>query len=188
MTKRDLLRVVRLTARSSALLFAAAQTAGAVGPRASKTSRALYLAFLTAHAVHFTAVTRYALLTGGRNLFPGGRSLNDVGGWRTVAGIFGTFAGLAVTGWLAQAGASSRRPGAAIAGRAATGVIAAMFVGTYLGKVAQSRWYALPAAAVATGTIARFAVPRAGRMVISSGPERDRRAVRVHGAAQLKAG
>ena len=31
-----------------------------------------------------------------------------------------------------------------VAGRAATGLIGAMFVGTYLGQLSQSRWYAVP--------------------------------------------
>jgi hypothetical protein len=114
--------------------------------------------------VHFSAVTRYALLTGGRNLFPGGRSLRDAGGWRTVAVIFGSFAGLAAIGWFAQPRGSTSAPlGTAAAGRAATGLIAAMFVGTYLGKVSRSRWYALPAGAVAAATITRLAVPGALR-------------------------
>ena len=63
---------------------------------------------MVAHAVHFVAVTRYAVRTGGRTFFPGGRSLQDVGGWRTVAGIYGAFAGLALTG---SGSASARPPG-----------------------------------------------------------------------------
>jgi len=95
-------RVVRLTARTSALLFAAAQMTSALRS-AKPASRPLYAAFLAAHGAHFVAVTRYAVLTGGQHLFPGGRSLADVGGWPAMAGIFVAFSGLAVTGWLAEA-------------------------------------------------------------------------------------
>ena len=54
---------------------------------------------MVAHVVHFAAVTRYAVLSGGHDLFPGGRDLDDVGGWPTVAGIFTGFAGMAAIGW-----------------------------------------------------------------------------------------
>ena len=106
MTPHTLHQVVRLTARASALLFAAAQGSSALKP-AQRASRPLYVAFMVAHAVHIVAVTRYAVRTGGRNLFPGGRSLQDVGGWRTVAGIYGAFAGLALT----ACGQARRPPG-----------------------------------------------------------------------------
>jgi hypothetical protein len=41
-------------------------------------------------------------MTGGHRLFPGGRSLHDVGGWRTVVGIYAAFAGLAASGRAAE--------------------------------------------------------------------------------------
>lgn len=147
-------RYVRLTARGSALLFAAAQAAPAFGPRAAGASRPLYLGFMAAHAVHFSVVARYAMVTGGRGLFPGGRSMNDVGGWPTVAGIYTFFAGLAGTGWAAGTPTATGKPRMQVAGRAATGLIGAMFVGTYLGQLSQSRWYAVPAALVGTAVTA----------------------------------
>ncbi|HZA72037.1 MAG TPA: hypothetical protein VE476_03925 [Propionibacteriaceae bacterium] len=128
-------RIVRLTARSSALLFAAAQAASILRP-AQRASRPLYAAFLAAHAAHFTAVTWYAVLTGGRRLFPGGRSLADVGGWPTMVGIVVAFSGLAVTGWLAKAPTlTAHHTWLPTAGRAATGLIAAMFASVYLQQV-----------------------------------------------------
>ena len=132
-------RAVRLTARSSALLFASAQVASAIGPRGARAMRPLYLGFMAAHAAHFLVVSKYATATGGRNLFPGGRSMRDVGGWRTVIGIFSVFAGMAVSGWAAQSPAAARRPRQRAAGHAATVVMGAMFVGTYLGKVIEWR-------------------------------------------------
>jgi len=128
-------RVVRLTARSSALLFAAAQATSVLRVAASA-SRPLYAAFLLVHAAHFGAVTRYAVLTGGRHLFPGGRSLSDVGGWPTMAGIFAVFSALAVTGWLAKAPtAATDWAWLPAAGRGANGLITAMFAGVYLQRL-----------------------------------------------------
>lgn len=132
-----MIRAVRLTARTSAVLFAAAQATSASGLRTVRASRPLYLAFMAAHAVHFAVVSRYAIVNGGRDLFPGGRSMNDVGGWPTVLGIYTFFGGLALTGWIAGGPAASGQPRIRVAGRAANGLIAAMFIGTYLGKFAE---------------------------------------------------
>jgi uncharacterized membrane protein YeaQ/YmgE (transglycosylase-associated protein family) len=148
-------RYVRLTARSSALLFAAAQATSAFGPRVERAWRPLYLGFMAAHAVHFAVVARYAKVTGGRALFPGGRNLNDVGGWPTVAGIYTFFAGLAITGWAAGAPTATGHGRRQTAGRATTGLIGAMFVGTYLGQLTQSRWYAVPATLVGAAVVTR---------------------------------
>ena len=130
-------RAVRLTARTSALLFAGAQVTSALGPRAARASRPLYLGFMAAHAVHFMVVSRFAIITGGRNLFPGGRSMHDVGGWATVLGIFAFFAGLAATGWAAGSPAAASRRGLRVAGRVATRVMGAMFVSPYLGRIVE---------------------------------------------------
>ncbi len=152
----DAHRAVRLTARTSALLFAASQAVSASGPAGRPPGRALYLGFMAAHGVHFVAITRYARVTGGQNLFPGGRSLSAVGGWRTVIGIFAAFAALAGAGWAGDAAAvTERAPRAAVAGTVARRIIATMFVGTYLGQLPRSPFYAVPAALVAAATLAR---------------------------------
>ena len=156
-------RAVQLTARRSALLFAAAQATSALGPRAGRAPRLLYLAFMAAHAVHFTVVARYAVVNGGRDLFPGGRSLNDVGGWPTVAGIYTFFAGLAITGWVARR-ATSGRP--ARAARRRTGGHRAHGRDVrrrLLGQLPRSRWYALPATAVAGAVTANVVAERVTR-------------------------
>ena len=147
-------RAVRLTARQLALLFASAEAAAAVGPSAARAARFLYLAFLTAHGIHFTVVARFAVATEGRGLFPGGRSLSDAGGWRTVIAIFGLFAALAVTGWGAVSEGATTRPRRQAAGRVARRVIAAMFVGTYAGQLSRSAWYALPGSIVGSAALA----------------------------------
>jgi ABC-type amino acid transport system permease subunit len=150
-----LYRAVRWTARSSALLFAAAQATHALRPR-MRGWRSLYLGFMAAHAAHFAAVARYAKVTGGRSLFPGGRNLNDVGGWPTVAAIYAMFAGLAFTGWVTDSAQSTNRRGVALGGRVATGIIGAMFAGTYLGQLPRSAWNAVPAGIVSAAVAANL--------------------------------
>ena len=65
--------------------------------------------------------------TKGRDLFPGGRSLNDAGGWPTVVGIYTIFFALAYTGWAAEAdspagrGPEGRGPGRSVALGSVTG-------------------------------------------------------------------
>ncbi|HEU4907335.1 MAG TPA: hypothetical protein VFT17_00580 [Propionibacteriaceae bacterium] len=147
-------RAVQLTARSSALFFAAAQAEHAIGPHRISKWRPLYLGFMAAHAMHFAVVARYAKATGGRGLFPGGKSLNQVGGWPTVAAIYGIFSGLAWTGWAAGRPSAAKRRGVRLAGRIAVGVIGAMYVGTYLGQLPHSAWKAVPAAVVGAAVIA----------------------------------
>jgi hypothetical protein len=149
-------RAVRLTARSSALLFAGAHMAHALGPRTARAWPPLYLGFLAAHGTHFAVVARYAKVTGGRALFPGGRNLDDVGGWPTVAAIYAAFAGLALTGWASGGPLAARRSGVRIAGRVAKGVIGAMFVGTYLGQLPRSAWNAVPASLVGAAVAANL--------------------------------
>lgn len=92
-------RAVRLTARASALLFAGSQVAPAGGLRTARAARSLYLGFAAAHAAHFVLVARYAKVVDGRNLFPGGRGLRDVGGWPTIWAIYLLFAALVVSSW-----------------------------------------------------------------------------------------
>lgn len=151
MTSVRLRRTVRWTARTSGLLFAAAQAASALRP-AAETSRRFYVAFLIAHAAHFAAVLRYAMITGGRGLFPGGRNLDQAGGWPTVIGIYLTFAALALAGWPTQT--PPCKPGLRL-GDAAAALIGAMFVGTHLGQLSRARWRALPATVIAAGVAAR---------------------------------
>jgi uncharacterized protein len=157
-------RTVQLTARGSALLFAAAQATSALGPRTGRAPRLLYLAFMAAHAVHFTVVAAHAKVNGGRDLFPGGRSMNEVGGWATVVGIFASFSGLAVTGWATGASRATGRPLMRAIGQAATSVMAAMFVGVYLGQVPRSPWYAVPATVVAGAASANVLAGRLRRL------------------------
>ena len=147
------LRVVRVAARTSAMLFASAQAAPLAGWRGVRASDALYQAFMVAHAVHFTTVTRYAFLTGGHDLFPGGRDLDDVGGWPTVAGIFTGFAGMASIGWVGRPTRTGVTPRTRAAGTAARTLVGTMFTGTFAGRIARSAWYAVPTVISATATV-----------------------------------
>ena len=148
-------RTVRLTARASGLLFAGALATRAARPGRDKTAQQLYIAFAATHLVHFAVVARYAMATGGRNLFPGWRHLDDVGGWPTVLTIYALFGGLVVTG---REAVGSAGPGGRTAtmGYAASGLIGTMFVGTYLGQLRRSYWFAVPATVVGAAVTARL--------------------------------
>jgi hypothetical protein len=152
--QRRLQRTVRLTARASAVLFGTAAWTAAAGPTATRQAKWLYAGFAVAHAAHFAAVARYAHVTGGRNLFPGGRSLHSVGGWPTIIGIYGAFGALVIAGRATLAPPEAARPQSAKAGRGAIGLIGAMFVSTYLRQIPSSRWFAAPATVIGLGVTA----------------------------------
>ena len=154
METANLHRTVRLTARTSAVLFTSTQIAQALRRPTPSAWRPLYLAFVAAHAVHFGFVTRFAQRTYGRALFPGGRNMHDVGGWPTVLGIYLLFLTLATVGWMAAPadGHQGRSPGVA-----ATTVMGAMFVSFYLQQVPRSPWHAVPGAIVGAAVLANIA-------------------------------
>ncbi|HEY5788393.1 MAG TPA: hypothetical protein VIT65_26845 [Microlunatus sp.] len=146
-------RTVRLTARTSAVLFTSAQIAQALRRPTPSAWRPLYLAFVAAHAIHFGFVARFAQRTHGQALFPGGRNMDDVGGWTTVLGIYALFLTLATVGWTAAPTDThqGRRPGVA-----ATTIIGAMFISFYLNQLPRSRWYAVPGATIAAAVLANI--------------------------------
>jgi hypothetical protein len=157
MSPPDVHRAVRLTARASALLFSTAQVVAHVDRDAGwRAAPALYRAFVAAHALHFVAVARYAVLTGGRNLFPGGRGLRDVGGWPTMAALWAVFGLLVAAGRIDGSTAVGGRRGAG----AARVTIGAMFTGTYLGQASRSPWHGVLAAVTASGTVAAAGTSR----------------------------
>ena len=146
-------RTVRLTARTSAVLFTSAQIAQALRRPTPSAWRPLYLAFVAAHAVHFGFVARFAQRTHGQALFPGGRNMHDVGGWTTVLGIYTLFLTLATIGWTA----ADPPPGRGRGGVAATTTIGAMFVSFYLNQIPRSRWHAVPGGIIAAAVLANIA-------------------------------
>ena len=146
-------RVVRLTARTSAILFAAAQVAPLAGRRCARAGETLYQAFMVAHVVHFASVTRYTSLTGGHDVFPGGRDLHDVGGWPAVAGIFAAFAGVATIGWVGRPTTRVTPRARTAAGAAARTVIGTLFTGTFAGQIARSACYVVPTVISGVATV-----------------------------------
>lgn len=149
-------RTVRLTARTSAILFTAAQVTQALRRPTPAAWRPLYAAFVATHVIHFGFVARFAHRTQGRSLFPGGRNMHDVGGWPTVLGIFALFFTLAAAGWTATNPADTHR-GRHRAGLAAPAIIGAMFVSFYLGQVPRSPRHAVPGAIIAAAVLANLA-------------------------------
>jgi len=147
-------RTVRLTARTSTVLFTSAQIAQALRWPTPSAWRPLYLAFVAAHAVHFGFVTRFAQRTRGQALFPGGRNMQDVGGWTTVLGIYALFLTLATVGWIAAPTDAYQGRGPGVA---ATTSIGAMFVSVYLQQVRRSPWHAVPGVIIAAAVVANIA-------------------------------
>lgn len=156
MKTASLRRTVRLTARTSAVLFASAQLAQAFRLPRPWAWRPLFVAFVAVHTVHFVVVARFAQRTHGRDLFPGGRNMRDVGGWPTVLGIFAFFFILAAVGWIAAEPSDAqqvRRP----AGLAATALIGAMFASVYLGQATRSPQHAAMGAIIGAAVLANIA-------------------------------
>ncbi|WP_437915611.1 hypothetical protein WME73_10820 [Sorangium sp. So ce302] len=149
----DLYLAVHWTARASALLFAAALVAPALFRSSGQRSQGFYLGFILAHTIHFMFVIGLVRATGGANMFPGGRSVADVGGWPAVFGIFALFYALAFIAFAARRMGTRARSTLRVAGRLSTLFLGYMFVSTYVPLVSRSRWYALPAAIVATAVL-----------------------------------
>ncbi|UVT15541.1 MAG: hypothetical protein H8K04_17320 [Nitrospira sp.] len=144
---------VHWSARLSALLFAVALALPALIPRLSRHASALYFAFMMVHTVHFGFVVWMAHMTGGANMFPGDRSVADVGGWPTVFSIFAFFYALAFVGLVARRAGPNVGHTLRLASRVTTTCLGLIFVGTYLSLIPQSLWYAVPGAFVTLGMI-----------------------------------
>ena len=144
---------VHWTARLSAVLFAIALASPAWSTRVSRGSRDLYTAFILAHTAHFFFVAWLANATAGQNMFPGGRSVDDVGGWPTVLAIFAFFYALAFVGLVARRAGPNAGHGLRVANRVTTICLAILFVITYVGLIPQSPWYAVPAGLITAGLV-----------------------------------
>ena len=153
-----LLLAIKWTARLSAILFALSLLVPALSPHRRPHSVRLQIAFIVAHTLHFSFVARLASVTGGAGMFPGGRSVAQVGGWPAVLAIFALFYAVAFIA-LAARRSDADQPRLRTAGKLSTAFIGFMFVATYVPLVARSGWYAflalLVAAAVAADLRAR---------------------------------
>lgn len=102
-----------------------------------------------------------------------GRAERGRGRWLGHGGrhLYTFFFGLAITGWAAGAPRMTGEPSMRATQRSATLLMAAMFVGTYLGQLRRSPWYAVPATIVA-GTVAAniVAQPRPQSVSVASPP------------------
>jgi hypothetical protein len=141
------------TARLAAVLFALSLLVPALSRQRAGQAGRIQVAFIVAQTLHFAFVAWLASATGGAGMFPGGRSVAEVGGWPVVVAIFALFYAVA---FIALA---ARRSGTAqtrlrTAGKLSTAFIGFMFVATYLPLVARSGWYALLALLVTAAVVA----------------------------------
>ncbi|MGH6950255.1 MAG: hypothetical protein ACREH4_05255 [Vitreimonas sp.] len=106
----------------------------------------MWLAFLASQTVHFAFVVWFVTETGGVNLFPGGRSLQDVGGWPTIFAIFALFYTLAAARLIGAHAAANDL--ARLADGIGTGAIGLFFLATYIPLIARSSVFAAPVVAI----------------------------------------
>jgi hypothetical protein len=154
--------LVRLTARVSAAVFAAALIVFAAGyqhdQRRLSFGTRLFAGFIVAHTVHFATVAWLAIVTSGENI-------RERDGWAvvaTVALLFYAAVFVVVRAWgNAAMGSSSRSLRMA---NVAIVAIAAVFLNSYLARVAAMPIYWLPAIGLA-GSVALYFV-RIGRATL----------------------
>ena len=135
--------IVRLTARLSAAMFAAALLVFATGyphaPRRLHLGTRLFADFIAAHTIHFATVAWLAAVTAGANI-------RERDGWAvvlTVAVLFFAAAFLVVRAWSAVAkGQPARR--LFLPANLAVGAIAAAFLNSYVARVGLMPIYWLP--------------------------------------------
>jgi hypothetical protein len=145
--------LVRLTARVSVAVFAAALIVFAAGyqhdPRRLSVGTRLFAGFVVAHTVHFATVALLAVVTSGENI-------REREGWAvvvTVALLFYTAVFFVLRAWrnAAMGPSSSSLRGANVAIVA----IAAVFLNSYLARVAEMPIYWLPTVGL-VGTVALY--------------------------------
>ena len=165
---------MRLTARISAATFAAALILFAAGYQRDR--RRLYLGtrlfvgFVVAHTIHFVTVVWLAVVTAGRNI-------EERDGWLVVVAVallFYLAAFLVLRRWRDAAGGHSATWSHRVAGDVAVVAIAAVFLNSYLGRVARMPVYWLPAIGLA-GAVALYFVRTRG----AATPPFDRRRSRA---------
>jgi hypothetical protein len=153
--------MVRLTARVSVLMFAAALIAFAAGYQHDRqrlhVGTRLFAGFVVAHTIHFATVAWLAVVTSGENV-------RERDGWAvvvTVALLFylAVFSVLRAWGHTALGRTSSWT--LRVTANGAIVAITAVFLNSYLGRVGRMPVYWLPAAGLA-GTVALYFVRTRG--------------------------
>ena len=153
--------IVRLTARVSVAMFAAALIAFATGDQYHRqrlhVGTRLFAGFIVAHTIHFATVAWLAVVTSGENI-------RDRDGWTvvvTVALLFylAVFSVLRAWGGTAMGRSSSR--GLRVTANGAIVAIAAVFLNSHLARVERMPMLWLPAAGLA-GTVALYFVRTRG--------------------------
>jgi hypothetical protein len=153
--------MVRLTARVSGGMFAAALIAFAAGYQPDRrrlhVGTRLFAGFIVAHTIHFATVAWLAVITSGENI-------RERDGWSvvvTVALLFylAAFSVLRAWGDTAMGRRSSR--GLRLTANVAIVAIAVVFLNSYLARVERMPVYWLPAAGLA-GTVALYLVRTRG--------------------------
>jgi hypothetical protein len=144
MTPDDVHALTVMTGRLSAAVFVLALLGAALRWRPVP----LWLTFLGVHTVHFAVVLLFAVANQGRNLFPGGTSLDEAGGWGVLLGSGTLFYALALTSLACLRAGQRAKRWLRIAGPLAATLIALMFAATYLPLVPVSPFFMLPVAAI----------------------------------------
>lgn len=151
MGPEDIHAIVAGTGRLSAALFAGALVGAALAWHAVR----LWLAFMAAHTIHFAAVAWFAVVNDGQNLFPGGRSLAEAGGWPALLAIAAFFYALALISLASMTRPFARR--LRMAGVLTTGIIGFMFLAVYVPMLRIAAIFVLLAAAI-VGALGFFLV------------------------------
>lgn len=131
MAPEEIHHLVAGTGRLSAAVFVVALLGAGVRTRAVR----LWLAYVGAHAVHFSMVAWLAFASDGANL-------RDIGGWPTALGVGAGFYILAACAALAWSGTGWRAVRGI--GHAGVALIALAFIATYVPLLATSSLFALP--------------------------------------------
>jgi hypothetical protein len=153
--------VVRLTARVSAAAFAAALILFAVGhrrrQRGVRYGIRLFIGFIVAHTIHFSAVAWLAVLTAGENI-----RMRD--GWAvvlTVAVLFYLAAFGILRAWRVLGAGRTWSWGDRLTAHAGITLIALVFLNSYLGRVGTMPVYWLPAVGLIASVVLYFVQMRA---------------------------
>jgi hypothetical protein len=147
MDQRTLFEVARITARISTALFVAALFACGVGRRVAPGRAArLFLAFLFAHAVHFSIVLLLAYATSGANF-------RSRGGYPLTIAVGVLFAAGGVAGLLRLRAVEPTRA-LRLAGDLGIGFIWLAFTATYASRLLISPIFAIPTVALIAAALA----------------------------------